>query len=196
MGDVGGSAAVQPTTVMNSLLANIMPQTAQIMLDRLGPYEQSCKRGDTVKNMTVGAVIGAAIGGLLTHDAGIAALGALIGAAGGNSSSQYDCDRHFRLELALRAVIDTNNRCEGLVRNTNGVVTHDELCRFVRPYSPQGRPPQAYDRKVVSAAPAASVSRPVAVLSATIPVNRQSQSGDGGLEAFIASGLVSSPPLK
>lgn len=92
-----------------SLDGSMSPEMATELLAELERQPNPCTaRESTTRTMigtAIGAVVGAVIAGGRNHNRG-AIIGGLIGAAGGNSSADWTCQRYTDTKLALRATID------------------------------------------------------------------------------------------
>jgi hypothetical protein len=145
-------------------LSGMSPETARLLLDELNRRDNPC----TAKGRTISTSIGAFIGGIAAAiisrgDERVVAVGALIGAAGGNSEAVMSCQAYTDTRVSLILVLDQYG-CSGQVRKTNGVVTDDEICDYRRPYTPGHAAPQIADRNAARStpAPAAAADRPAA----------------------------------
>lgn len=153
--------AARPAGAQTRPIAGMSPETARMLLDELARRDNPC----TAKNRTWTTSVGAFIGGIAAAiisrgDERVAAVGALLGAAGGNSEAVMSCQVYTDTRLSLMLVLDQYG-CSGQVRKTNGVVTDDEVCDFRRPYVPGHSAPQIADRNTLRQAPApAAVARP------------------------------------
>lgn len=142
------------------LLSGMSPETARLLLDELARRDNPCTAKNRTWTTTVGAFIGGIAGAIISRgDERVAAVGALIGAAGGSSEAVMSCQIYTDTRLALMLVLDQYG-CSGQVRKTNGVVTDDEICDYRRPYTPGHAAPQIADRNVRPAA--APVPQPAA----------------------------------
>lgn len=100
---------VSGSGVAPSLGGGMSPEMATELLAELERQPNPCTaRESTTRTMigtAIGAVVGAVIAGGRNHNRG-AIIGGLIGAAGGNSSADWTCQRYTDTKLALRATID------------------------------------------------------------------------------------------
>lgn len=144
-------------------LSGMSPETARLLLDELKARDNPCTAKNRTWTTTVGAFIGGITAAIISRgDERVAAVGALIGAAGGNSEAVMSCQVYSDTRLALMLVLDQYG-CSGQVRKTNGVVTDDEICDYRRPYTPGHAAPQIADRHARPAATPAPqpAARPV-----------------------------------
>lgn len=134
-------------------LSGMSPETARMLLDELASRDNPCTAKNRTWTTTVGAFFGGIAAAIISRgDERVAAVGALIGAAGGNSEAVMSCQVYSDTRLALLSVLDSYG-CSGQVRKTNGVVTDDEICDYRRPYTPGHAAPQIADRDAARPAP-------------------------------------------
>ncbi len=138
-------------------ISGMSPETASKLLAALEQRDNPCTAKSRTWSTSMGAFIGAVAGAIISRgDERVAVVGALIGAAGGNSEVVMSCQAYTDTRLLLLAVLDQYG-CSGQVRKTNGIVTDDEICNFRRSYAPNHQPPQIGDR---TSQPTAAAARP------------------------------------
>lgn len=142
-------------------ISGMSPETARMLLDELARRDNPCTAKGRTISTSIGAFIGGIAGAIISRgDERVAAVGALIGAAGGNSEAVMSCQAYTDTRMSLMLVLDQYG-CSGQVRKTNGVVTDDEICDYRRAYVPGHATPQIADRNAARQAPApAAAARP------------------------------------
>ncbi len=144
-------------------ISGMSPETARLLLDELARRDNPCTAKGRTISTSIGAFIGGIAGAILSRgDERVAVIGALIGAAGGNSEAVMSCQAYTDTRMSLMLVLDQYG-CSGQVRKTNGIVTDDEICDYRRSYVPGHAAPQIADRDArQAAAPAVAAPRPPA----------------------------------